>query len=131
MIRAYNENDYDEVCSWWQDAGEQGPLPGMMTEDGSFIFEFAGEAVMSLTCYYTQSNIGYIEGFIAKPGTPKAVRDIGGKLLWQRCYEHADGNGVEHVMTYSKEAKLVKRYEKFGMQKLDIAFTPMYRKLGA
>lgn len=116
IIRAYKDSDYETIASWWTQAGEIGPLPGMMVEDGTFVVEIDGKPVMSQSVWLTQSKcIALFELFIRDPNT-KLPKDVGAKL-WQHCFQYAKSRGYNFCITYSKEPRLTERLESFGMNK--------------
>lgn len=117
-IRAYKDTDFDEICSWWKDQGECPPLPGMMTSQGTFVLEYEGTPVMTLSCMRTQSpEISYFEGYCAKPGLKKEVRNALGDLLWQHGYQYLRSHGFKRVLTFTNKETLLGRYQKLGMIK--------------
>ena len=129
-IRPYNHSDYNMICGWWNSHNEQSPLPGMMVENGTFIYEYDGIPVMSLTVFITQSSIGYIEGYISNPEIDPSYKKICGPDLWNHCFKWAQDNGVKHLLTYTNKFPLVKRYESFGMTKAIDNLTGLFRNVG-
>jgi len=118
IIRPYSENDFEEICSWWRDHGEFPPLPGMMTQEGTFVVEYEGKAVMTLTVLMTQTKeISYFEGYCAKPGLDHVTRNQIGKILWEYGYNYLKQRGYRRVVAFTNSENLADRYVELGMQK--------------
>lgn len=117
MIRPYKNSDYEMIASWWKYHNEVGPLPGMMIENGTFIYEHEGQPILSLTVFITQSNVCYLEGYIACPGISKNITHPAGKELWDYCYDWAHQNKMQYVVCYTDKRILSNRYEQLGMTK--------------
>jgi hypothetical protein len=116
-IRAYRHDDFEEICSWWKEHGECPPLSGMMIENGTFVTEYEGKIIMTLTVLVTQSlEIAYFEGYCAKPGLDKALRREFGKTLWEYGYEFLKLNGYKRVIAFTDKPVLVERYKELGME---------------
>lgn len=116
-IRAYKETDYDRVYSWWEARNEVPPCLGMMIEDGTFILELDGEPVMTLTALTTQSkHISFFEGYCAKPGMDKTLRNMLGSLIWGHGVKYLQSKGYTRVNIVTDKLKLLKRYEELGME---------------
>jgi len=117
-IRPFKESDFGLICSWWKAAGEFAPLPGMMTEDGTFVLELDGDPVMTLSCLKTQTKeISYFEGYCARPGLPKAVRNAIGRVLWEHGYQYLRNSGFKRVLIFTNKEALASRYERLGMNR--------------
>lgn len=132
MIRSYKNSDYEMICDWWDMQYQQGPLPGMMSEHGTFILEHNNEPFMSLTVFKTQTNIGYIEGYICDITREISIekRREYGQNIWNHCYQWAKENGIQYLVTYTDKEALVNRYEKLGMTKVMNNLTSLSKDLG-
>ena len=128
MIRPYKNSDYEMICSWWAMRYEYPPLQGMMIEDGTFIYEIKGKPAMSLTVYKTQSNIGYLEGYISNPEIE--TKKEYGQELWDHCFQWAKENGVKHLVCYTNQERLVERYTQLGMSPTINRLTALSKDLG-
>jgi hypothetical protein len=129
-IRHYKESDYREICSWWKKHQEEAPLPGMMVETGTFVVELEGNPVMTLTALFTQSvEVAYLEGYCAKPGLEKRVRNQIGQELWNYVYAWLRALGFKRVVALSPNASLTKRYEELGMSQNMSGLTSLSRSL--
>lgn len=126
-IRPYRHDDYEVIRSWWTASGAIPPEPGMMIEDGTFVLEALGRAVMSLTVLLTQSCLAYFEGYIADPKFTRGKR--AGELLWSHCYDFARSRGAKQVILYAAKEKLVKRYQELGAVPALHGVTAMTRSL--
>lgn len=116
-IRPFKESDYEEICSWWRAHGEFSPLPGMMTEEGTFVLELDDEPVMTLSVLMTQSKeIAFFEGYCSKPGLDKEIRNSLGKMLWAYGYEFLKDRGYKRVIAYTDKDALAERYQNLGMR---------------
>jgi hypothetical protein len=128
-IRPYQHSDFETICSWWEASHETAPIPGMMIEYGTFILEIDGAPSMSLTVLLTQSKeISFLEGFIAKPGIEKNLRQEASQCLVNHCYSFAHFKGYKNILCYSKVEKLSKRYESLGMTRSQSGLTGFYRR---
>lgn len=117
-IRPYQEEDFDEICSWWIEHKEFAPLPGMMTEEGTFVLEYEGKPILTLSVLMTQSKeIAYFEGYCAKPGIEKQLRNDLGEILFEHAYEFLRNRGFKRVIIFTDKPSLVHRYEELGMVK--------------
>ncbi len=104
------------ICSWWVSHGELPPLPGQMNSDCTFVLEYQDEPEMTITVYETQNkNVSYLEGFCAKPGLGKSLRNSLGKSLVEHCYQYLADKGFRSVSCFTHKPKLAERYEKLGM----------------
>lgn len=132
MIRSYKNSDYEMICDWWDMQYEQAPLLGMMSENGTFIYEYNNNPLMSLTVFKTQTNIGYLEGYICDITAEVSVekRHECGKELWNHCYQWAKENGIQHLVCYTDKESLVNRYENLGMTKVMNNLTSLFKNLG-
>jgi hypothetical protein len=130
-IRSFDNGDFEMIASWWTARGELPPLPGMMVEDGTFVLEYDGEPIMSLTVFLTQSReLSYIEGYICRPGVSKEVSHEGGQMLWNHAYWWATTAGSKRVLCYTNKEKLVERYQDLGMTKSPVnQLSCLYREL--
>lgn len=115
-IRSYDDCDFEEICSWWISHGETPPQKGMMVHDGTFVLELDGNAVMTLTAFMTQSmEVSYFEGFCAKDGLPKDIRNDLSMVLWDHCTAYLKNNGRNRVIIFTDKPRLAIRYETLGM----------------
>lgn len=130
LIRPFKNTDYETIASWWQQHEEIPPHAGMMCEDGTFVVELDGEPVMSQTVLCTQSKLLCIFEFFCK--SPNAKHLIGkevGHDLWQHCFAWAKSKGYKYAITYSKEERLSKRLETFGMIRSLSGLQSFYKEL--
>lgn len=130
MIRPYRNSDFEMICNWWTSHNEPSPQLGMMVEDGTFIYEYNGQPILSLTVFITQSSIGYFEGYISNPEINKEIRNKCGEKLWKHCFEYAEKRNIKYLLAYTDKSPLVKRYESFGMTKCINNLTGLIRNLG-
>lgn len=115
-IRSYDPIDFEVIQSWWKEQDQVPPLKGMMVEDGTFVLEYSGEPVMTLTAFRTQSlEVCYFEGYCAKPGLDRKLRNHLGKILWNHCYSYLKKNGAKRVTAFTEKKRLAQRYEDLGM----------------
>lgn len=129
-IRPYKESDFETIKTWWQQHNGIPPQPGMMIEDGTFVVEWSGEPVMTLTVFKTQSTeIAFFEGFCKHPYLPKELSYQFGSNLFEHCYEYLQKNGYKRAILYAEYEALVKRYEALGMTKALSGLTSMTRVL--
>ncbi len=129
-IRPYKAADFDVIHAWWIQSGQNPPSPGCMIEDGTFVAEINGEPALSLTVLKTQSKqIALFEGYIAKPGLEKGLRNEAGAQLWERCYQYALEHGYRNAIVYSGKPQLTARYEKLGMTRSLEGLSALYRRL--
>jgi hypothetical protein len=88
----------------------------MMCEDGTFVVEYDGILIMTLTALMTQSKeIAYIEGYCAKPGLDKKLRREIGEILWNYGFNFLKAKGYKRAIAFTDKPALVKRYKDFGM----------------
>lgn len=128
MIRPFKDSDYSMICSWWNAAGEPAPSSGMMGY-GTFVLELDYCPALSLTVFLTQSKqVAYIEGFIKNPEFKQSL-ETEGQTLWNHCFEWAKARGAKNVFCYCKQPKLEKKYERFGMTKVDSDLSAFVREL--
>src|SRR5215203_5652049 len=117
-IRPYKESDFHEIVSWWKEHGEFAPLPGMMSGEGTFVLELDTQPVMTLSVLLTQTKeMSYFEGYCAKPGLQKNIRNALGQLLWQHGYQYLKNLGYKRVLIFTDKDALANRYERLGMNK--------------
>jgi hypothetical protein len=115
-IRAYQNSDFNEICSWWETYEAVGPQYGMMVEDGTFVVEKEGVLLMTMTVFLTQSKqIAYFEGFCVKPGTSRILSHELGTILWDHCYRYAKEKGYKRVIIFTDKTALCNRYLDLGM----------------
>ncbi len=115
-IRRFSEHEYDMICSWWSDHGEFGPQPGYMNDECTFVLEYDDEPVMTMTVYETQNkHVSYFEGYCAKPGLEKSLRNSLGQILWDYCYEYLAEKGFMAVSCITHKSQLALRYQNLGM----------------
>lgn len=123
VIRPYEESDYGEICSWWLEQDETPPYPGMMVNNGTFVLEYNGERVMTLTALMTQSKqISYLEGFCSKPGLNRSERNKLSLLILSWCIQFLKENHFKRTVILTHKLALKKRYQELGM-------TPIMRGL--
>ena len=129
-IRHYEDSDFDEICSWWRGHQEFAPLPGMMTEEGTFVLELDGKPVMTLSVMMTQSKqVSYFEGYCAKPGLDQIISNQLGVILWEHGYNYLKKNGYKRVIAFTDKKKLVDRYTALGMTPSMLCLTALGRNL--
>jgi len=87
---------------------------------------------MSLTILKTQTNIGYIEGYICDVGVDitKEKRHECGKELWNHCYQWAKENGIQYLVCYANYESLIERYVNLGMTRNTEYLTSLSKDLG-
>ncbi len=130
-IRNYTDNDFKMISKWWKDANENGPLPGMMPEESTFVLEWDGVAIAALTALETNTKgISYLEGYIGNP-LPElhAIRRELAPQLWNHAFRYLKEKGFERVICLAGHERLVARYEQLGMTALSGAYTALSKEL--
>jgi hypothetical protein len=130
-IRAYCEDDYEEISSWWKSYGHPIPLRGMMIEDGTFVVEKEEKPAMTLTVYKTQSKqVSYLEGYCVRPDISKKESNEMGNLLWEHCFDYLRRQGFKRVSGFTfYYPSLIRRYREFGMKVQTMNLVSMGREL--
>lgn len=130
VIRPYMSEDFPMIHSWWMAHKEVPPIPGMMTEDGTFVLEYDGAPIMTLSVLLTQSpEVSYFEGFCSKPGLDKKISHHAGQILWDYCYQFLVLNGFNRVIILTNKESLISRYKELGMTEYVKGLTSLGRKL--
>lgn len=125
-IKRYKHSYFEEIRSWWIDRDLPPPEQGMMIVDGTFVVVDENDVLqMTLTAYFTQSIMGYLEGYCARPGLEKSLRNEYGKALWDHCFQYLKSSGCDVVICYCDKEKLIKRYQELGMMKMGGNLTQM------
>ena len=115
-IRPYRKSDFEEIYSWWEEHNEPAPIRGMMVEDGTFVVEWDGKPVMTLTAFMTQSlEISHLAALCSKPGTSKEIRSECISALMHHCVNYLIKNRRRRFVMFADKAKLVKRYQELGL----------------
>ncbi len=131
QIRNYKDEDFKMIAKWWTDVNENGPLPGMMPEESTFILEWDGVAIAALTALETNTKgISYLEGYIGNPmkGLASIRRELA-PMLWNHAFKYLKDKGFERVLCVTSHEKLVTRYEQLGMTKLSSGYTALAKEL--
>jgi hypothetical protein len=129
-IRPYEAVDFEMICKWWEHYLEPAPLYGMMVTDGTFVLELGKEPIMTLTALRTQSpQISYLEGFCAKPGLEKPIRNECAQALFDHSIRYLSERGFVRVLILTDKISLVHRYQDLGMGIAHPGYTILGRDL--
>jgi hypothetical protein len=116
LIRSFQDEDFELICSWWKAWNEVPPLPGMMISDGTFVLEYEDKPVMTLTAFKTQSKeIAYFEGYCRCPKLDTLVSNQLGVILWNHGYKYLKDNGFKRAIALTDKLALRNRYLELGM----------------
>lgn len=118
VIRPYTNADFNEICSWWEGHHETPPIYGMMVEDGTFVVEYQGERVMTVTALKTQSQeVAYLEGFCVKPQTDKKLSHEFSNILFDHACRYLKKAGYKRALIMTNKHRIMDRYIDLGMRR--------------
>lgn len=114
-IRAYKDDDYEMIKTWWDRAGEVGPLPGMMPLDSSFIASIDGIPALAVCLYLTNTReISYVENFIGNPVMKSLKRREATIVLLDHITRFARDLGYKRMICMSEKPVLAQHYKSIG-----------------
>jgi hypothetical protein len=116
VIRNYNKTDYEMICSWWNSADMQAPTPGLIPSESTFLIEVENKPVMSIALFLTNTEMAYLENFIANPEFKSTMRKHVSQLIVNHAIGFAKNLGYKRVCCLSVHDKTSKRYEELGMR---------------
>lgn len=117
VIRNFKDEDYEMICSWWNRADMPSPSKGLVPNESTFIFELESKPVLSIAVYFTNTEMAYLENFIANPDFKSPVRKQASKLIVDHAMCFAKGLGFTSICCFAVNDKTAKRYEELGMRK--------------
>jgi len=115
-IRHYNGSEYQLIKSWWVDIKEVPPLPIMLPEESTYIFEVNGEPSICVTLYLTNSKaFCMIDNLICSP----SLKDKGTRREAIELFKnYIDGvvkeKGFAGILCMTEKPALKKRYMELG-----------------
>lgn len=115
-IRNITSDDINTLKNWWEAAGEKCPSLGLMPFKSHFILELDNKPVMSMGLFLTNSEVAYVENFIASPDFKNYTRDIAGITLSNFIINFAKELGYKRLFCFTHHEALSKRYKQLGME---------------
>lgn len=117
-IRSYKNSDYGEIWKWWIEQNEIPPLPDMMPEESSFVFEFDGVPILAVALYLTNTKeVCYIENLVGNPKFKSPARKNALAMLIDHLEKFAKEKGFKRLIMLSYRDGLKKRYQELGYSK--------------
>ena len=110
-VRHYVGTDFDQVRGWYEKRGisfnDRNVLPGV---------GFIVDNVAAGFIYMTDSNIAFIEGFIANSDTDEMARDSALDVISECLIAHAIVMGCKYIKCETKIKSIELRAKRFGFK---------------
>lgn len=130
-IRNYTQKDYIMLKGWWEMSGEVGPELESLPENTTYILEYEGSPLLSITIYLTNcKNLALLENFIGNPAFAGQLRKDMSQKLVDYCYAQCKQAGYKTLLCFSlNNEKIINRYQELGMTKVVDHLVSFGRKL--
>lgn len=115
-IRKIHRSEVAEIISWWKEYGEMAPEEGMMPLDSTFVLDFNGSPLVSITVFLTNSICAWVDNFIAHPGINFSERSRLTDLAWESVQQYVKDRGYKRMLCFSDKQSKVRLYERYGFQ---------------
>lgn len=118
QIRNYTDADFEMIQGWWTKQNEVPPTKEMLPPDTTFICEYEGVPLVSITVYLTNSKeFCMLDNFVGNPEFPGEKRkEASGRIIgWSEVF--AMTLGYKSMMCLAMKDKLKEYYTTFGYTK--------------
>lgn len=127
-IQIYNNQNYEEICSWWKK--QQWPvIPQESLSTSGFLVVNDNVNVLAGWVYETNSNIALLEFVVANPEIKGPQRDEAFELLFKTVDSYCKLRNFKFIFTMVRNESLMKRLENNSFQKTDQNMTHYMRSL--
>ena len=113
-VRAISPFEVPTIQSWWKEYGEVPPEDGMMPLDSTFVLDFMGKPLVSMTVFHTNSMCAWMDNLIAHPKLNFSERARLMDEAWELVQQYVKDKGYKRMLCFSDKQSKVRLYERYG-----------------
>lgn len=127
-IRAFEDNDYEEVMLWWK-AQDWEPLPLAMLSKTGFIAEEDGVKIAATWIFPTNCPIYIMEWTVGNPECDWELRSKALDDVTNEACKWAKEDGAKAIFTMTKSKRFIEKLENNNFAVTDNGMTHLMRSL--
>jgi N-acetylglutamate synthase-like GNAT family acetyltransferase len=124
LIKNFEENDYNLLCSWWFEQGWSPVSLELLPKIGFIVNDICAGFL-----YINDSKICHLEWIIADPRSSKEERSTALDTLIDMLVLTAKEYGCNTVFTATKHENLIKRFKKNGFIVTDTNVSHLIKRI--
>jgi hypothetical protein len=116
-IRKLNENDWETLCSWWEQWPNWVPVPKHMLPEngtGGFMVEKNNKPIVAGFLYTTNSKVAWVEWVVSDPTYRESDRKEALELLIKGIENVAKNSGFQVILSIGRSRGLIEVHKKLG-----------------
>ena len=116
-IRKLNEEDWETLCSWWEQWPKWVPVPKHMLPEngtGGFMVEKNKKPIVAGFLYTTNSKVAWVEWVVSDPTYRDSDRKEALELLIKGIENVAKNSGFQVILSIGRSRGLIEVHKKLG-----------------
>lgn len=111
MIRRYNSQDFEVMCSWYVKHHMKPINESFLPAIGYIVPDVAAGFL-----YYTDSSVCMLEGFVTNPEAPAPNRHEALNQIIIACMDEAKVKGFQKICGFTIDDSILERATRFGFK---------------